>query len=530
MVGSNAGASLRRARSRTTLVALAAAGAVIALLAAGCSASRSNGGSSSGGPALGKPGRPDAPVAAGAPGAGDRAGATGADPDDISEVPVDQQPISTFAVDVDTASYGYARRQLTDGRRPDPRTIRPEEFVNAFRQDYRQPAGNGFSLQVDGARPPSTYSGDTGALRLMRVGLQTRAENLADRTDAALTFVIDVSGSMGEPGKLDLVRDALDTLVDQLRPTDAVAIVAYNDRARVLRQMTNVRNRGALHDAIDKLRAGGSTNLEEGLVAGYRVAREGYRDGATNRVILLSDGLANVGNTQAEPILGQVREAAAKKIALLGVGVGSDYGDALMEQLADSGDGFVVYVSTLAQARKVFVEQLPATLAVRALDAKVQVTFDPATVVAYRLIGYENRTLAASAFRNDRVDGGEVGPGHTVTALYLVRLRPDGAVGPRARVAEARVRWLDPSTREPSEGAVTVTEVNLADEFTASRPRLRQCYAAAYFAEVLRGSRLGGQVRLPDLARIADGVAQATEDADVTELAALIRQAARLTG
>jgi Ca-activated chloride channel homolog len=537
MVGEKITASRGRARSRTALVALAAAGAVMAMLVTGCSASKS-GGTSSGAPA-GKAGRPDAQTA---PGAGQAAPSPADHDNDItrndragredpSEIYADQQPLSTFAVDVDTASYGYARRLITDGRRPDPTTIRPEEFVNAFRQDYRQPSGNGFTAQIDGARMPSSHTGtQVGALRLMRVGLQTRAENSEDRADAALTFVIDVSGSMGEPGKLDLVRDALNTLVDQLRPSDAVAIVAYDDRARVLREMTDVRNRGSLHDAINRLRPGGSTNLEAGLVTGYRVAREGYRNGATNRVILLSDGLANVGNTQAEPILRQVREAAAKKIALLGVGVGSDYGDALMEQLADSGDGFVVYVSTLAQARKVFVEQLPATLAVRALDAKVQVAFDAATVLSYRLIGYENRALAASAFRNDRVDGGEVGPGHAVTALYVVRLRTEGYGRSSARVADARVRWLDPSTREPRENAVTVTVGELSGDFLEAGPRVRQCYAAAYFAEVLRGSRYGGEVRLADLARIADEVASTTEDRDVADLAALIRQASRLGG
>jgi Ca-activated chloride channel family protein len=476
-----------------------------AFVVAGCGASGSSSSSDRAGPALGKPGRPLVQETGGPQGTG-------------GEVDAAERPVSTFAMDVDTASYGYARRTIRDGRRPDPSTVRPEEFVNAFRQDYRDPAGNGFSVQADGARFPASHRGSTGADRIMRIGLQTRREDAAARPDAALTFVVDVSGSMGEPGKLDLVKDALRTLVGQLRPTDSVALVAYDDTARTLRDMTPVRDRDALLGAVDELRVGGSTNLEAGLTRGYGVARAGFRPGASNRVVLLSDGLANVGNTSAEPILTQVREAAARQISLLGVGVGSDYGDALMEQLADRGDGFVVYVSQPEQARRIFVDRLPASLAVRALDAKVQVTFDPAAVRTYRLIGYDNRALNRSDFRDDRVDGGEVGPGQTVTALYAVQLK-QGASG---RVADARIRWLDPVTRESSEAAATVSTADLGSDFGQSAPRLRVSYAAAYFAEYLRRSPYGAELRLTDLAAVAE---RAGEDADVTDLASTIRRA-----
>lgn len=300
--------------------------------------------------------------------------------------------------------------------------------------------------------------------------------------------------------------------------TPGPAVVAYDDTARTLREMTSVRETRPLLDAVDGLRVGASTNLEAGLVRGYEVARAGFRPGASNQVVLLSDGLANVGDTRAAPILSQVREAAAKQITLLGVGVGSDYGDALMEQLADKGDGFVVYVSEPEQARKVFVDRLPATLAVRALDAKVQVTFDPAAVRSYRLIGYDDRGLNASDFRDDR---GEVGPGHSVTALYAVRLKPDAT----GRVAEARVRWLDPTTREASEQAADVTVEDLARGFAAATPRLRLDYAAAYFAESLRDSAYGREVRLADLAGIAETIG---DDSEAADLASLIRTADRL--
>lgn len=438
------------------------------------------------------------------------------------ETRTEEDAASTFGVDIDTASYGYARRLIGQGRLPERSQVRPEEFVNSFRQDYPEPAGDGFAVHVDGARLPGTHQAAAGE-RLLRVGLQTRSEDRDSRPDAALTFVIDVSGSMGERGRLDLVQDSLRTLVDQLRPTDSIAIVEFSTKARVVREMTPVSDARRLHTAIDSLRSQDSTNLEAGLVLGYQVARDGFRAGRTNRVILLSDGLANTGNTTSEPILRRVREEAAKQIALLGVGVGSQYGDQLMEQLADRGDGFAVYVSEREQARKVFVDQLPATLSVRALDAKVQVTFEQSTVSSYRLIGYDNRAIADDDFRDDRVDGGEVGPGHSVTALYVVRLA-DG-VSPAAKVGRAQVHWSDPRDREPAETSRSVTVADLDEDFAEASPRLRTCYAAAYFAVALRGVE---EARLDDLATIADRAADATEDAEVRDLGRVIRQAAEL--
>ncbi|WP_432833456.1 YfbK domain-containing protein [Dactylosporangium sp. CA-092794] len=442
------------------------------------------------------------------------AAATGAPADradeGAGEVAAADRPVSTFAVDVDTASYGFARRTLLSGQRPAASTIRPEEFVNAFDQGYRQPNGNGFAITADGTRLPETHRGAGADARLLRVGLQTEAGTDAGRPDAALTFVVDVSGSMAEPGKLDLVQHGLDTLVDQLRPADSVALVAYSDRAEVLRPMTPVRDRRALHDAIGRLRVAGSTNLEAGLRLGYDTARDGFRASATNRVILLSDGLPNVGTTDASALVRVIQEAAAKQITLLGVGVGSDYGDKFMEQLADKGDGYVVYVSDETEADRVFVQQFPSTVALRALDAKAQVEFDPQAVRSYRLIGYEDRALSASAFRNDRVDGGEVGPGHAVTALYALHLRP----GAQGHLADVRVRWQDPKTREPSELAQPVTVDALDGAFAEASPALRTCYAAAYLAEVLRNSPYATEVRLADLreiARSADDSPQARE-------------------
>jgi Ca-activated chloride channel family protein len=486
----------------TRPVPLAAAAAAIVLTLAGCSAGGDTSSTASSGGGVAAPkARP--PVYGSEPGA-------------RGDVSTAEDPRSTFALDVDTASYGYARRQILDGQRPDPAMIRPEEFVNAFAQDYPEPEGDGFSVHADGTRLP-----DESGERLLRIGLQTRGEPDQTRPDATLTFVVDVSGSMGEPGRLDLVRDALHTLVDQLRPSDAVALVAFTTEARVEREMTRVSDSRALHEAIERLRPEDSTNLDDGLRLGYRVARDGFRRGTSNRVVLLSDGLANTGSTDPDTILERVREEAAKQIVLLGVGVGSQYGDALMERLADRGDGFVVYVSEREQARDVFVHRLPSTLAVRALDAKAQVTFDSETVRTYRLIGYEDRAVADQSFREDRVDGGEVGPGHSVTALYAVRLAPDAAPG--AKAARIDVRWLDPRTREPNEAHSSVRVGDLDSSFDSAPPRLWVDYAAASLAETLRGDRARGD--LDDLGRLADRAADRLDDPAVRDLAEVIHSA-----
>ncbi len=431
--------------------------------------------------------------------------------------------LSTFALDVDTASYGYARRALAEGRLPDPATVRPEEFVNSFRPDYPRPADDGFSVTVDGAA--------TGAegWSLVRVGLATRPADRAARPPAALTFVVDVSGSMGEPGRLDLVQHSLRLAADELRDDDSVALVAFSDEAETVLPMTRLGDaRHRVREAVDSLAVRSSTNLEAGLRAGYDVASEGRRDGAANRVVLLSDALANTGETSADALLGRVdRQRREHGITLFGVGVGSEYGDALMERLADKGDGRTAYVSTREQARKVFVDQLPAQVELRARDAKAQVAFDRATVERFRLIGYENREVADEDFRNDRVDGGEIGAGHTVTALYAVKTRP-GASG---RIATATVRWLDPDSRSPQERSGTVDASALrAGLWDGGHDSLRLSAIAAYFADRLRGGSLPGAPGLAELAGHADGIRARSGSAVVGELAEALRQADRLMG
>ncbi|MFJ4831679.1 von Willebrand factor type A domain-containing protein [Streptomyces sp. NPDC088747] len=431
--------------------------------------------------------------------------------------------LSTFALDVDTASYGYARRTLADGRLPDPATVRPEEFVNSFRQDYERPDGNGFSVTVDGAR---TEDEDWS---LVRVGLATRAdEGDGERPPTALTFVIDVSGSMDEPGRLDLARDSLDVMTDRLRDDDSVALVTFSDEAETVLPMTRLGDhRGRVHDAIDSLEPEASTNLGAGVETGYATATEGLREGATNRVVLVSDALANTGDTDADTILERIADNRREHgITLFGLGVGSDYGDALMERLADKGDGHTTYVSDTEDAREVFCEELPRNIDLTARDAKAQVAFDPETVQQFRLIGYDNRQVADEDFRDDRVDGGEVGPGHTVTALYAVRTRPGGS----GHLATASVRWLDPETRTPHEESGQLEAGSLDDDLWNSSDRFQVTAVAAYFADALRQgdnrwTRLPGSLPLPELRSRADELASDTGDRAVRELADAIERA-----
>ncbi|MEU6012538.1 von Willebrand factor type A domain-containing protein [Streptomyces sp. NPDC047515] len=460
-----------------------------------------------------------APAASG--GAADRDGAKRRDGLRESAPP---DYLSTFALDVDTASYGYARRTLADGNLPEPGTVRPEEFVNSFRQGYRRPAGNGFTVNLDGARARAD------GWSLVRVGLATRAAPArAERPPAALTFVVDISGSMAEPGRLDLVKKSLGILTDELRDDDSVSLVTFSDKATTLLPMTRLRDRrGTIRDRVDSMEPTDSTNLEAGVRRGYDEAVHGRVEGANNRVVLLSDALANAGATGAEAILERIGTARREYgITLFGVGVGSDYGDALMEQLTNKGDGHTTYIADETQARKVFVDQLPAHLQLTARDAKAQVAFDPETVERFKLIGYEDRKVADEDFRNDRVDGGEVGPGHAVTALYAVHLR-DGAHG---HVATATVRWLDPKSRAPHErtGSVGTNAID-GPLWGGDSKRLQVTAVAAYFADALRGGGLPGAPGLGELAARADKLASATEDESVRKLATAIGQADRLKG
>lgn len=440
--------------------------------------------------------------------------------------------LSTFALDVDTASYGYARSTLGDGRLPDPVNVRPEEFVNSFKQGYERPKGNGFSVTIDGARIGTGSGSGSGSgasdWSLLRVGLATKAAPpSSERPPASLTFVVDISGSMAGPGRLGLAKKSLNILTDELRDDDSVSLVTFSDEAETRLPMTRLQgNRNKIRDAVAGMEAAQSTNVEAGIMRGYEESVKGHRKGVNNRVVLLSDALANTGDTNADGILEKIDSARREYgITLFGVGVGSDYGDAFMERLTNRGDGHTTYVGDEEQARKVFVDQLPAHIELRARDAKAQVAFDRRNVKQFRLIGYENRKVADEDFRDDSVDGGEVGPGHTVTALYAVRLR-EGASG---EVAKATVRWLDPKTRKAYEesGSARTTTID-GTLWGGESQRLQVAAVAAYFADTLRGGDLPGTPTLRELASRAGKLAEETEDGSVRKLATAIGQAEAL--
>lgn len=406
---------------------------------------------------------------------------------------------STFGLDVDTASYTIAQRFVHDGFRPDPASVRVEEWVNAFAQGYPSPEEGTFAILADGGPTPFTDEGEV----LLRIGLQAR--DVADRARqrASLTFVIDTSGSMEQGGRLEVVKDAMRILVRGLDHQDRVAIVSFGNDAQVVLGPTPADRSGAILDAIDRLRPGGSTNVEAGLRLGYELARTTLTENDIDRIVLASDGVANVGLTDPASILAAIRRDAAAGIELVSVGVGmGNYNDALLEQLADQGDGFYAYVDTRDEAQRLFTEELTSTLETVALDARAQVVFDRENVADYRLVGYENRAIADGSFRDDQVDAGAIGAGHAVTALYALRLQPE--TGPQSRLATVSLRWKDPDRGDVAEVARDVRTSDLARSFADVDPYFRFDAIVATTAEVLRGSELAGRLSLRDVADVAD--------------------------
>lgn len=326
-------------------------------------------------------------------------------------------PLSTFSIDVDTASYSNTRRFLNDGRLPPKDAVRIEELVNYFDYDYPQPTGSTpFSVTTEVADCPWNAQH-----KLVHIGLQGRKFSTEDLPPANLVFLIDVSGSMDEPDKLPLVKSSLRTLAEQLTARDRVAIVVYAGNSGLVLPSTPGDRKGEIIAALDRLEAGGSTNGAQGIQLAYQIAQQNFIQGGTNRVVLATDGDFNVGLTSEADLVRLIEEKRQGGVFLsvLGFGTGN-YNDSMMEKLADKGNGNYAYIDTAAEARKALGEQVAGTLATIAKDVKIQVEFNPRTVAGYRLIGYENRLLADRDFNDDRKDAGEIGAGHTVTALYEI--------------------------------------------------------------------------------------------------------------
>ncbi|NND75112.1 MAG: DUF3520 domain-containing protein [Ilumatobacter sp.] len=438
-------------------------------------------------------------------------------------IPAARDARSTFALDVDTGSYTIGRRALRAGELPPTNSVRPEEYINAFDYDYQAPR-DGLAVSVDGG--PSPF--DRGN-HLVRIGVQAEVVDDRDRGPAALTFVIDTSGSMDRPDRLGLVKESLTVLVNQLSDDDTVAIVTYSDSSGIVLFPTPVADRFEIIQAIGRLGPGGSTNLEAGLRDGYELAREAFREGGINRVVLASDGVANAGQTDPDALAQMIREDADRGIGLVTVGYGmGDFNDVTMEQLADQGDGFYAYVDTIDEAERLFADELTSTLLTVAKDAKIQVEFDPDVVEAYRLIGFENRGVRDSDFRNDDVDAGELGAGHQVTAMYEIELERGVSLDDRAELGVVQLRWEDPDSGEVIEVDEDIDLRDIEADWPDTADDFQLATVVTTFAELLRDNPYADDVDIGDLVDEVDRLADVLDADDVDELADLIAAASRL--
>ncbi len=431
---------------------------------------------------------------------------------------VASDPLSTFSIDVDTASYANVRRFLNEGRLPPPDAVRIEELVNYFSYAYPEPAGaDPFSVSVEVAGAPWA-PGHT----LVRVGLKGRAIEGLYARPRNLVFLLDVSGSMNQPNKLPLLKRAMSMLVEQLSADDRVAIVVYAGRSGLVLPSTSCEQKETILAALARLEAGGSTNGGAGIQLAYDVARRNFVEGGVNRVILATDGDFNVGVSDRGSLVRMVEDRAKGGVFLsvLGFGTGN-LKDSQMEQLADDGNGNYSYVDSLHEARKVLVEELGATLETIAKDVKIQVEFNPAAVAAWRLIGYENRVLAHRDFNDDAVDAGEIGAGHTVTALY--ELVPAGSEVPGAaggvdplryqtrsglsagaaagELLNVKLRYKEPDG-DTSRLLETPVAARVAD-WTEATDDFRFAAAVAAWGMLLRGSEHAGEADLELVRRLA---------------------------
>ncbi|WP_283189590.1 VWA domain-containing protein [Pseudomonas sp. PMCC200344] len=425
---------------------------------------------------------------------------------------VAEAPVSTFSADVDTGAYANVRRLLNQGRLPPEGAVRLEEMVNYFPYDYALPTdGSPFGVTTELA--PSPWSPHT---RLLRIGIKASDRSVAELAPANLVFLVDVSGSMDRREGLPLVKSTLKLLVDQLREQDRVSLVVYAGDSRVVLEPTSGHEKAKIRTAIDQLTAGGSTAGASGIELAYQMAQQAFIPKGINRILLATDGDFNVGISDFDSLKQMAVDKRKTGVSLTTLGFGVDnYNEHLMEQLADAGDGNYAYIDNLREARKVLVDQLGSTLAVVAKNVKLQVEFNPAQVSEYRLLGYENRALKREDFANDKVDAGEVGAGHTVTALY--EIVPKGEKGwleplrygnPGAVVSEktGELAMLRVRYQLPEGGSSRLIERPIAGGFEGkASDDLRFAAAVAAFSQQLKDGRYTGDFSLKDTEALARG-------------------------
>ncbi len=454
------------------------------------------------------------------------------------------QPLSTFSVDVDTASYANVRRFLNEGTLPPPGAVRLEELVNYFPYHTPPPTdGSAFAARMEMAECPWNPTN-----RLVRIAIQGREMPKRERPPCSLVFLVDVSGSMDEPNKLPLVKTALRMLLEELDGRDQVSIVVYAGASGLVLPPTRCSNRAVIRQAIDGLDAGGSTNGAAGIQLAYMQAREAFVQGGANRVILCTDGDFNVGVTDESQLVALIEEKARSGVFLTALGFGrGNLKDAMLEKLADKGNGVHGYVDSEKEARKLFVEQVSGTLVTIAKDVKLQVEWNPTRVAAYRLLGYENRLLAKEDFHDDRKDAGDIGAGHAVTAFYEVV--PAGAPAPTGTVDPLRYQ----TAAAPSDAAMSAEILTLkirhkapdadtsrlqtfrleepgAVAFGAASEDFRFAAAVAAFAMILTDSPFKGGARLSWVRRTVERSLGRDEAGYRRDFLALVDRAAGLKG
>jgi len=451
-------------------------------------------------------------------------------------------PLSTFSIDVDTASYANVRRFLTRKVLPPRGAVRIEELINYFPYKYKPPTGKTpFAVHVETASAPWNPKH-----RLVRIGLKGKEVKWSKRPPSNLVFLLDVSGSMGYANKLPLLKRALRMLAERLTERDRVTIVVYAGAAGLVLPPTAGNQQEKILGALKRLSAGGSTNGGQGIKLAYRMAVSQFIKGGTNRVILATDGDFNVGTTSRSELLRLVAKKAKSGVYLtvLGFGMGN-YKDAMLEKISNRGDGNYAYIDTVSEARKVMVEQLTGTLITIAKDVKIQVEFNPRQVKSYRLIGYENRMLRKEDFNNDKKDAGDIGAGHTVTAIYelvpaggvanlpRVDLRYQGERRSTARAAGDEILHLKLRYKAPKGGKSTKLTFPVKDgggDFAGATVDFRFAASVAAFGMLLRGSAHSGQATWPKvLAWARPGVTAALDPKGYrAEFMRLVAQASRL--
>jgi Ca-activated chloride channel family protein len=433
-----------------------------------------------------------------------------------------EEATSTFAVDVDTAAYSIARRSLKSNRMPTPTLVRVEEFINFFRYDYDPPTSEAFSIQLDGSKSPVDAH-----KHLVRVGLQSKIVSDAERLPSNIVFLMDTSCSMTSGDKLAMAKKSMEIAVEHLGSRDQVAITTYAGGVSMVLPPTRVtdQNRSRILKAIRTMRTSGGTAMASGLTLAYQQAAKMLAPNSNTRIVVMSDGDANIGSTSPDEILKQVSGYVSEGVRLSTIGFGDgNYKDAMMETLANKGNGNYFYVDSLVHADRVFGRDLTKMLQDVAQDVKIQVEFSPNAVKTWRLVGYENRHIANQDFRNDAVDAGEIGAGHQVTALYEVELQP----GAQGSLATVRVRSKVPGAMKASEVERQLSVDRIDRSFTLTSSTMKVAIASMATAELLRHSPWADAWTFDRVASILEDLPN--RGRDESELLALVKKAKSLSG